>query len=326
MATTRPFRFGAIGESASRAGWAELARKFEAQGYAIVLAGDHPAMGGMAPLAALLAAAEATTTLRLGTHVLANDFRNPVLLAQEAATLDVLSGGRFELGIGTGWWRADYDSIGVTFDSPGTRVSRLIEALPLIKQLLGEDSVTFTGTYYQTQAAQVSPKPAQQPSFPIMIGGGGKRILSFAARAADIVSLDPIATPDGTKDLATITAEALEQPIDWVRAAAGARFDDLELHTLLYAVVVTADRHTAAAQLAEYMAGAPPNFMSNARRSIEEVLASARFLIGTLDEIADQLLARRERYGISYVAVPDLPGLPSSIDALAPIVARLAGT
>jgi probable F420-dependent oxidoreductase len=246
MTIRKPFRFGAIGEAGSRAGWTDLARKIEALGYTTLLAGDHPAGGGLAPLPALVAAAAATTTVRLGTHVLANDFRNPVLLAQEAATLDLLSDGRFELGIGTGWWRADYDSIGVGLDSPGTRVGRLTEAVPLIKRLFQEDSVTFEGTYYQVQAAQVSPKPAQQPHPPIMIGGGGKRILSFAAREANIVSLDPIATPEGTKDLATITAAALEQQISWVRAAAGERFGDLELQILVYAVAVTEDRRRTA--------------------------------------------------------------------------------
>ncbi|HEU5099259.1 MAG TPA: TIGR03621 family F420-dependent LLM class oxidoreductase [Roseiflexaceae bacterium] len=326
MASGKPFRFGAIGEATTREGWAELARTVEARGFSTLLAGDHPAGGGLAPLPALVAAADATTTLRLGTHVLANDFRNPVLLAQEAATLDVLSGGRFELGIGTGWWHADYNSIGVAFDSPGTRVSRLAEAVPLIKRLLQEDAVTFEGNYYRVQSALVTPKPVQRPYPPIMIGGGGRRILSLAAREADIVSLDPVGTPEGTKDLATITAEALEQQLGWVRTAAGARFDSLELQTLIYAVAVTDDRRQTAEQLVEFLAGLPPSFMCNTRRTMEEVLTSVRFLIGTHEEIAEQLLERRERYGISYIAVLDLPGLPSNIDALSPIVTKLAGT
>ena len=326
MATHKPFRFGAIGGGAeSREEWAELARKVESLGYATILAGDHPADGGVAPLAALMAAADATTMVRLGTHVLANDFRNPVLLAQEATTLDLFSDGRFELGIGTGWWRDDYTSIGMAYDRPGVRVSRLAEAVSLIKRLFQEDSVTYAGSYYNVQAAQVSPKPAQRPYPPIMIGGGGKRVLSLAAREADIVSLDPIATPEGTKDLATITAEALEQQIGWVRAAAGARFDTLELHNLVFAVAVTDNRQHTAEQLAEVFAAVPPTMMTNARRSVAEILASVRFLIGTVDQIVEELLARRERYGISYITVIDLPGLPSNIDALGPVVARLTG-
>jgi probable F420-dependent oxidoreductase len=326
MAIQRPFRFGAIGEdSRSADAWAEMARKAEALGYATILVGDHPADGGLAPLIALTAAANATTTIRLGTHMLANDFRNPVMLAQEVATLDLLSGGRFELGIGTGWWHADYASVGVAFDPPGVRVGRLAEAVPLIKRLFQEDAVTYQGTYYHLQAARLSAKPAQQPGPPIMIGGGGKRILSLAAREADTVSLDPIGTPEGTKDLATITAQALEQQIGWVRAAAGARFDVLELHNLVYAVAVTEDRRHMAEQLAEFLADIPPIMMSNARRSVEEILTSVRFLIGSVDQIVEDLLGRRERYGISYISVLDLPGLPSSVDALGPIIARLAG-
>lgn len=326
MTFHKPFRFGAIGEGAgSHEAWVELARKVEALGYATFLAGDHPADGGMPPLIALMAAANATTTIRLGTHMLANDFRNPVTLAQEAATLDLLSGGRFELGIGTGWWHGDYAGIGVAIDAPAVRVSRLAEAVPLIKRLFQEDSVTHAGTYYNVQAARVSAKPAQRPYPPIMIGGGGKRILSLAAREADTVSIDPIGTPAGTKDLATITAEALEQQIGWVRAAAGARFDALELHNLVFAVAVTDDRRHMAEQLAEYYADVPPTMMSNARRSVEEILASARFLIGTVDQIVEDLLARRERYGISYITVIDLAGRPSNIDALGPVIARLAG-
>ena len=186
--------------------------------------------------------------------------------------------------------------------------------------------MTFAGTYYNVQAAQVSAKPAQRPYPPIMIGGGGKRVLSLAARQADIVSFDPIATPEGTKDLATITAEALEQQIGWVRAAAGARFDALELHNLVYIVAVTDDRRHTAEQHAEYFADVPPTMMGNARRSVEEILASARFLIGTVDQIVEDLLARRERYGISYITGSiDLAGRPSNIDALGPVIARLAG-
>jgi probable F420-dependent oxidoreductase len=321
----KPFRFGAIGDADSRERWVGLARKAEGLGYATLLLGDHPAMGGLGPLTALMVAADATTRLRLGTHVLANDFRHPVMLAQEVATLDLLSEGRFELGIGTGWWRTDYDSLGIVFEPPGVRVSRLEEAVPLIKRLFQSDLVTVSGTYYQVQGAQISPKPAQRPYPPIFIGGGGKRILSFAAREADIVSLDPIGTPAGTKDLAPISAEAMNQQIGWVREAAAARFDSLVLHTLVYVVIVTEDRRQAAEQVVQFLSSLPPTFMSNTGRSVAEVLASPRFLIGTVAQITEELLACRERYGLSYITVVDLPGMPSNIDALSPIVAQLAG-
>jgi probable F420-dependent oxidoreductase len=282
-------------------------------------------MGGSGPLTALMAAADATTTLRLGTHVLANDFRHPVLLAQEVATLDRLSGGRFELGLGTGWWHADYERLGIPFEPPGVRVSRLEEAISLLKRLFQDETVTVSGRYYQLQEVQLSPKPAQHPYPPILIGGGGKRILSLAAREADIVSIDPIGTAAGTKDLATITAAATEQQIGWVRAAAGERFAGLELHIFVFVVAVTEARRQAAEQVVQSLAKLPPTFMSNTSRTVEEVLASPRFLIGSVEQIAEELLARRERYGFSYITVIDLPGMPSSIDALKPIVVRLAG-
>jgi probable F420-dependent oxidoreductase len=326
MAAPKPFRFGAvIGAAGSRAEWADLARKVEGLGYATFLLGEHPAMGGLGPLTALMAAADATTTLRFGTHVLANDFRHPVILAQEVATLDLLSEGRFELGLGTGWWRADYESLGIPFDPAGVRVSRLEEAISLLKRLFQEETVTVSGSYYQIQGVQVSPKPAQRPYPPIRIGGGGKRILSLAATEADIVSIDPIGTSAGTKDLATITAAATDQQIGWVRAAAGERFASLELHIFVYVVAVTEARRQAAEQVVQFLTNLPPTFMSNTGRSVEEVLASPRFLIGSVEQIAEELLARRERYGISYITVIDLPGMPSSIDALKPIVAQLAG-
>src|SRR5262249_19747663 len=201
MAGHRPFRFGAVYFDCED--WTERARRVEALGYATLLLGEHPMGGGPSPLIALMAAAKATTTLRLGTHVLANDFRNPVLLAQDVATLDILSGGRFELGLGSGWLHYDYASLGIPFDRPGARVGRLAEAVMLIKRLLQEEETTFSGDYYQVQGARVAPKPAQQPRPPIMVGGGGRRILSLAAHEADIVSLDPIGTAAGTKDLAT---------------------------------------------------------------------------------------------------------------------------
>ncbi|OGR24233.1 MAG: hypothetical protein A2139_11150 [Desulfobacca sp. RBG_16_60_12] len=329
MAIRKPFRFGAISAALSREEWAAFARKVEDLGYATFLLGDHPAMGGFGPLTALMAAADATTTLRLGTHVLANDFRHPVMLVQEVATLDLLSGGRFELGLGAGWWRADYESLGIPFDPPRVRVSRLEEAVPLIKRLFQEDSVTVSGTHYQVQDVHLSPKPAQRPYPPFFIGGGGKRVLSLAAREADIVGLDPIGTPAGTKDLATITAEAMNQQIGWVREAAGGRFDTLELETFVFAVAVTENRRQAAQQVVQYLTRLPPTFMSNTGRSVEEILASPRFLIGTVKQITEELLACRERYGISYITVADLPGMsfgmPSNIDALSPVVARLAG-
>ncbi len=326
MTHHRPFRFGASCAAASSPDeWRETARKVEALGYSTLVLGDHPAFGGLAPLSALQAAAAVTTTLRLGTLVLANDFHHPVMLAQEIASLDQFSGGRVELGLGTGWFRADYASVGIPFDPPGVRLSRLEEALPLIKKLFQEETVSHAGTFYQVQNARVDPKPIQHPHPPLLIGGGGRRILSLAAREADIVSLDPIATPTGTKDMATITAEAMAQQVGWVREAAGARFESLELQLLASKVVVTEDRRRGAEEVVAFLAGAPPMMFSNAARGVAEILASPRFLIGTVEQIIEDLLAWRERYHLSYLTVMDFPGMPSNIEALSPVVAQLAG-
>ena len=201
MAMDTPFRFGIVSEVTTREEWVALARRSEALGYSTLLVGEHPSFGGTGPIAAAMAAAAATTSLRVGWHVLANGFRNPVLLAQEAATIDVLSGGRLKLGIGAGWLRTDYDALGIPFPPPGVRVDRLAEAIPLIKRLLGTEAVTHTGAHYQVQDLDLMPKPLQHPHPPLFVGGAGRRMLSLAAREADIVSLDAASTVEGTKDL-----------------------------------------------------------------------------------------------------------------------------
>ena len=322
MAGHTPFRFGAVYLTLEN--WAERARMVESLGYATLLLGEHPVGGSSSPLIALMAAAQATTTLRLGTHMLANDFRNPVLLAQDVAILDMLSGGRFELGLGSGWLHHDYTSLGIPFDSPGVRISRLAEAVALIKRLFQEEETTFSGDYYQVQGARVDPKPIQQPYPPIMVGGGGRRVLTLAAREADIVSLDPIGTAAGTKDMATTTAAAVAEQLGWVRAAAGARFDALELHVLT-SVCVAEDRQQGAEQLIQFFKRVPEGMFINTELTVAEVLGSPRYLVGSVEQIVEQLLANRARYGISYISVLDFPGAPSNVDALAPVVARLAG-
>lgn len=325
MAPHRPFRFG-VGptDASSRAEWVAYARKVEALGYSTLVIGEHLSFlgaGSLGPIAALMAAADATTTLRLGSHVFTNDFRHPVLLAQEAATIDLLSDGRLELGLGGGWLRADYDVAGVPFDSPAVRIERLEEAVALIKRLFGDAPVTFAGNHYQVQNLNLFPKPRQQPHPPLFIGGGGRRSLTLAAQEATIVGMDTKATVEGTKDFATTSAAAIEQRIGWVRQAAGARFPDLEIHVLVHALRVTDDRQQGAAQLAAELSNWPATVVSNATVSTEHILASPRFLIGTIDQIVADLQERRERYGITYITVSG-----EYIDTFSPVVARLAGT
>ena len=304
------FRFG-VTVPAVLAGptWAERARLIERLGYATLHVPDH-FREQLAPVPALTAAALATTRLRVGGLVFCNDFRHPVVLAKEAATLDVVSGGRFELGHGAGWLREEYDQAGIPFDAPGTRVDRLVESVAIVKGLLGGERVTFEGRYYRIAGLEGRPRPVQQPHPPLVIGGGGRRMLTLAAREASIVSFVPGARRDGGGlDRADFTAAAMRQKLAWVREAAGARLASLELHTLIQAVVVTADRAGAADQLAARFGGV----------SRDLVLESPYVLLGSVDEICATLRQRRDELGISYVTVFD-----RDAEAFAPVVAELA--
>ncbi len=309
MGHRRPFRFGVQGRSAeSRDAWVALARKAEGLGYATLLVPDHIPRG-LGPIGALATAAAVTDRLRVGSFVFANDFRHPTLLAKEAATLDLLSGGRFELGIGAGWDRSEYTEAGIPFDPAGIRIERLEEAVQILKRLFAGEAVTHTGNHYAVTNLTLLPRPIQQPCPPLLIGGGGRRLLSVAARQADIVGLSPRAREDGTLEPSSITAEATARKIGWVREAARDRLGDLEINVYVYAVEETNDRLGAAERLAPVF-GLPA----------EEILGSPHALIGSVELMAEQLQERRERDGISYIVVAN-----DLVDALAPVVARLAG-
>jgi probable F420-dependent oxidoreductase len=240
---SRPFRFGvATGSAHSRAEWESRARRAEELGYATLVVADHLATG-LASLSALAIAAETTTRLRIGSLVFNNDFRHPALLAREAATLDLLSDGRFEFGLGAGYLPDDYTQLGLIFDAPGTRISRLEEAIQLIVRLWTEESVTFAGTFYTLTEMQGKPKPLQRPHPPLYIGGTAKRILSLAARYADSVGIGFAAWGE---QASSVTPEAIAQKVAWVREAAGQRFERLELSfTLFHLVITESTRHHA---------------------------------------------------------------------------------
>ena len=307
----RPFRFGVTAPTPSGGtNWAERARRIEQLGYSMLVVPDH-FRDHLAPVPALVAAALATTRLRVGSLVFSNDFRHPAVLAKEAATIDVLSGGRFELGLGGGWLRAEYDQAGIPFDAPGTRIERLEEAVTIIKGLLAGERVTFAGRHYTIADLEGRPTPVQRPHPPIAIGGGGRRTLSLAAREASIVGLVPRARRDGSGlDLSDLSAAATREKLEWVRSAAGERFDSLEINALIQAVVVADQRMTAADQLA-----------SRFKVAREVVLGTVYVAVGTIDEICETLRQRRERHGISYLTV-----FERDMEAFAPVVARLAGT
>jgi probable F420-dependent oxidoreductase len=316
MPGQRPFRFGfnAIA-SDSRAAWRAMARKTEALGYSTLSVADH-LWTGLAPLTSLMAAAESTTTLRVGGLVFGNDFRHPVALAKEVATLDVLSEGRVEFGFGTGWELGDYTGLGLTMDPVGQRVSRFEEAIRLVKLIFGEAPVTFAGRHYQLAAYNGLPKPVQKPHPPLLIGGGGRRMLSLAAREADIVSVNPLTTADGRLDLTSTTEAYADQRLAWIKEAAGARLDALEINILVTGLGIGRDRRAIIEKQASKWGLTPDD------ATLDVWLTSPHMLFGTESEIVDTLQMRRERFGISYITIFG----EEHLESFAPIVARLAGT
>ena len=310
MIPPKPFRFGIQGRTTGpRDEWLEMVRRVEALGYSTFLALDH-FVRGLDPVASLMAAAMATTTLRVGGFVFDNDYRHPAVLAKAAATIDVLSGGRFELGIGAGWLKEEYDQTGIAFDPAPVRIERLTEAVHLIKRIFTEEPpVSFAGTHYTVTDLVCPPRPVQQPHPPFMIGGGGPRLLAVAAREANIVGITTRARRDGSKETTDLTAAATEQKIGWIREASGDRFVDLELNVVVGDVVPTTDVRGEAAKLA-----------ARYGVSAEEILGSPQVLIGSPVEMIERLEERRERFGFSYIVVTE-----PNLAALAPVVARLAG-
>jgi probable F420-dependent oxidoreductase len=315
MAHDYKFRFAAqLGTSpeGTARSWADQARRAEDLGYSALLMPDH--FGDqLAPVPALAAVAGATTSLRMGSLVFGNDYRHPVVLAKEAATLDVLSDGRFELSLGAGWMRSDYEQAGMTYDAPPTRVDRFEEAVQVIQGLLRTDGpFSFDGTHYQISEHTLSPRPRQQPGPPLIIGGGGKRVLSFAARHADIVSIN-VNLREGTGGPETApnaSPERTREKVAWVKEAAGDRFDSLELNALIGFVMITDD----ASGVADAMA---PHFGI----SVEDALHVPLALLGTLDEMIEELQWRRQEYGISYWSIE-----ADSWESLGPVVSALSGT
>ena len=314
MAHDRRFRFAAQlsrSPDGTARGWAEQARKAEDLGYSALLMPDH--FGDqLAPVPALATVAAATTTLRIGALVFCNDYRHPVVLAKEAATLDVLSDGRLELSLGAGWMRTDYDQAGLNYDPPAVRVDRFEEAVRVVDGLLRTDGpFDFHGEYYDVRDHTMLPRPVQRPGPPLIIGGGGRRVLSFAARHADIVSINAnLREGTGGVETATnVTPEMTRRKVAWVKEAAGDRFDDLELNALIGFAVVTDD----AAGLADQMA---PAFGLDPADALHVPVA----LAGTLDEMAEELRWRREEYGISYWSIES-----DTWETLGPVVSALAG-
>jgi probable F420-dependent oxidoreductase len=317
--TSRPFRFGLLVERfTTHEAFLRTARQAEAAGFSTLLIRDHfieePFGHQFAPLVALGVAAQATTKLRVGTLVIDNDYRHPALLAKETATLDVLSDGRFELGLGAGWALDEYAQIGMPFDPPATRIARLIESIQVLKGLWHEEPFSFDGQHYQFSGLDSFPKPVQQPHPPLLIGAGGKRMLELAAHEADIIGIMSSPIRDGAIDSdpsARLEARMADQ-VDWIRQAAGPRFETIEL-SVVASLIVTDDRLRGAGELADKRGwqGVP----------VDSVLDMPALLIGTLDQIGEVLRSRRDRLGLSYFILTD-----RDLEAAAPLVERVSGT
>ncbi|WP_072689123.1 LLM class F420-dependent oxidoreductase [Rhodococcus marinonascens] len=320
----RRFRFAAGGEGNAEEGGArrfvKLAQKAEELGFDSFMIPDH--LGNqVGPIAALGALAIATDKIRLGTAVLANGFRHPAVLAKDAATIDVLSGGRLELGIGAGWMKEEFDKGGIDYERPAVRIAKLEESLQILDTLLRGQECNFDGKYYQIKGLKGSPRPRQGPRPPIAVGGGGPKMLALAAKYADIISVATPTSKEGRLLLSGVTLEKTMERVDRIREAAGDRFDDIELNWTITTIVITDDREqTAEMALAALDQGFPPNIEVDAKLSVEDILSSPYLAIGSFDEIADQIRMVREKTTMSYVGV-----FPTQMDAFAPIISQLKG-
>ena len=307
----RPFRFGVQASSAkTRAEWVDLALRTEGQGYSCLTMPDHYDEQ-MAPVPALMTAANVTTTLRVGALVWDNDYKHPAVLAKELATMDVLSDGRLELGIGAGWMISDYEQMGIPYDSAKIRIDRFVEGIKVIKGAMGQGPFSFSGEHYTITGYNGTPKPIQAPCPPILIGGGGKRVLSIAAREADIIGINATMSAGvvGPDAISTMTAAAVDEKVDIVRVAAGARLADIEMNVRAFLVNITDDAAGAAAGIA--------TMMGVEQKMVEETPFA---LVGPPSKLIEDLLARRERWGFSYIIVG-----AEDIDSFAPVVSALNG-
>jgi probable F420-dependent oxidoreductase len=323
MSAVRPFRFGFTGGASSKkAKLLDSARTIEALGYSTFGLADH-FVRPFAPLVAGQAVADATTTLRITQTVLAQDFRQPGVLAKELATLDVLSDGRLQVGLGAGWLQQEYEDASMRFDAASVRIARLDETAIILNGLFANEPFSFSGEHYSIRELDGRPKPVQQPRPPIMIGGGGKKVLSAAARHADIVQLMP-SNRGGrmTLDPSQFSAPAIEEKIGWIRDAAGSRFDEIELSAQLLECAITDRPDEHLNHLAERIATVI-EAMGEGRIDLgeEDLRRSPIVAVGSLDEVCEKLVETREKYGISYLASP----IDARPDVIAPVIERLAG-
>jgi probable F420-dependent oxidoreductase len=306
------YKKGATGEeNATELG--ERARHAEALGATTFVIPDH-LVPMMAPSPYLATVAAATERIRISAFVHNNDLRHPVILAKDLATLDILSGGRLDVGIGAGWNKPEYDAIGLPFDPVGVRVSRLTEAVAVLKGCFGEEAFSFAGEHYTITDYDGQPKPIQQPHPPIFIGGGGRRILTLAGREANIVGLAPRILSEQRSDPRSVTWAATEEKLAWIREAAGDRFDGLTFNVYPsgWPITVTDDLRGEARKVIDRM-----KERTGIELTVDEVVASPHIFIGSIDRFVEKFEELRERLGISSFMV-------GSLDELGPVVERLS--
>ena len=304
----RPFRFGLMIDTrqTTRESLLTLVRRAESGGVSILLGTDH--LGRWASLP-LLQAAAAATDLRIGTFVLNNDLRHPVLLSQELATIDLVTEGRLEIGLGAGWARSEYDAAGIPFAAPGIRLARMERTVEVLKQAMRDGRIEMPASpAYPGMRLDSVPRSVQRPHPPLLVGGGGPRLLGFAAREADIVALNPRSSRLGGLDTSDVREADVDRKIGWVRAAAGERWARLEINVVLFGVDPEYRRRHV-----------PPPPRSH-QISEDELPLSPHYLTGDAQEMTEQLLARRERWGISYVAMR-----PEHLEPMSGVMERLAG-
>ncbi|MSO39988.1 MAG: TIGR03621 family F420-dependent LLM class oxidoreductase [Ilumatobacteraceae bacterium] len=321
---SHPFRFG-LQAYAPESGkqWRELARKAESTGFSSFHLADHiigpgPALAAtghpvqtVAAIPAMAVAAEATSTIKVGCRVLCVDYRNPVMLAKEVATLDFFSEGRLELGLGAGWLQGEYEAVGIPFDRAGVRLDRFEEVIGLLRASFVEGELNIDTTHVHAVGFEAVPKPFTKAGPPIMIGGGAQRILTIAGREADIVSLNFNNSSGklGAEGIGSSTAELTDKKIQWIRDGAGDRFEQIEIEIAAYFTVVTPDGAGTRAKMAPMFGMTPEVFAEH-----------PNVLIGSVDEICDRIVERRERFGISYTSFG-----ASVMDSVIPVVERLSG-
>lgn len=310
-----PFRFGLqLSGPIDDMSWTDTARHVEQQGFSSLLMPDH-FHDQLGPLTALSAAAAVTTELRVGALVFGNDYRHPVVLAKEMATLDHIAEGRVEFGLGAGWMRSDYDGAGMAYDRPGVRIDRMIESLEIIRRCWSGGAFDHDGTHYRIREYEGLPVPFTPGGPRVIIGGGGPRMLAVAARHADIVGITANlrAGEVGTDAIADSMPTAYDEKLTTVRAAAGERLPELELSSLTMSTAVTDDRSGTLAFFSQLF-GAP----------VEDVAETPALLAGSVSEIVETLEARRERWGFNYVVVQHAPD--QGMDRFAEVISALAGT